>query len=65
MTRETTNETKRLNIYVNTGQLAYIERLRKDWLYGNSREQVVLRLMDERLKQMVKDGDLDKEPSND
>ena len=63
--RETVNETKRLNIYLNAGQRASIERLRKEWNYGNSNPEVVLRLLDERLKQMIKEGELPKEPSAD
>lgn len=57
-TREKTNETERLNVYLNKGQMAYLEQLRKQMTWGNSRPEVLLRLLDERFRQLIKENEL-------
>lgn len=59
-----TNETKRLNIYPNLGQMAYFEQLRKKFTYGNSNPEVVLRLVDERIRQLLDEGKITEETNN-
>jgi len=41
--------------------MAYLDRLKGKGLYGNSRADVLLRLADERLKQMLKDNEIGEE----
>lgn len=60
MARET-NETKLLKTWPNLVQLVYLDQLKSKGLYGNSRADVLLRLADERLKQMLKDNEIDEE----
>lgn len=56
-----TNETKELKTWPNLVQLAYLDQLKNKGLYGNSRNDVLLRLLDERLKEMLKSGELSEE----
>ena len=56
-----TNETKLLKTWPNLVQHAYFDQLRRKGLYGNSKAEVLLRLADERLKQMLKDEEIDQE----
>lgn len=58
-----TNETKLLKTWPNLVQLAYLDQLKGKGLHGNSRADVLLRLADERLRQMLKDKEIDDEKS--
>ena len=58
-----TNETKLLKTWPNLVQLAYLDLLKDKGLHGNSRADVLLRLADERLRQMLKDKEIDEEKS--
>ena len=60
MARET-NETKLLKCNANLVQVAYFEQLRKKGLHGNSKGDVVLRLADEQIRQMLKEGTIEEE----
>jgi hypothetical protein len=56
-----TNETKLLKTWPNLVQLGYLDQLKNKGLYGNSKADVLLRLADERLKEMLRTGELNEE----